>query len=166
MIESMFQFLRSARSSDHLTECIDNVRLRDLARKSVHDPLTSINSQLGSRPLNAANTSVNGRRSRAPPSRPRRSPSPRARAKTDPRPPEVTERMSRESTERQRAMELIRRKKREMAGSETPSTVHGGMDGGYRDVFNRREVEDAHRHRDRRWDGNDDRGTRRNSTRW
>lgn len=74
--------------------------------------------------------------------------------------------MSRESSERQRALDLIRRKKREMAGSETPSTVHGGMDGAYGDVFNRREVEEAHRHRDRRWDWNDDRGRRRSSARW
>lgn len=42
-----------------------------------------------------------------------------------------------------------------MAGSETPSTVHGGMDGGYRDVFNKREVEEARKHRERRWDEHD-----------
>jgi len=35
----------------------------------------------------------------------------------------------------------------------TPSTVHGGDDGGYADVFNRKEVEEAHRGRERRpWD--------------
>ena len=44
---------------------------------------------------------------------------------------------------------LIRRKKREMAGSETSSTVHGGMDGGYGNVFNRQEVEEAHAYRNR-----------------
>lgn len=70
--------------------------------------------------------------------------------------------MNRESAERQRALELIRRKKREMAGSETPSTVHGGMEGGYGDVFNKREVEEARRHRERRWDEYD-RRDRRNS---
>ena len=67
--------------------------------------------------------------------------------------------MTRESTERQRALELIRRKKREMAGSEppTPSTVHGGG-GGYGDVFNRREVEEVRRaRRDRGWDRDKDR---------
>lgn len=64
-------------------------------------------------------------------------------------------RLTRESSERERALELIRRKKREMQGSETPSTVYGGLDGGYGDVFNRREVEEAHRGRDRRWDRGD-----------
>ena len=153
----------------HLTEHTFKIlRLRDLARKSAHDPLTSINSQLSSssRSLSIRDMPSNGRRSRAPPIRSRRSPSPRARTKSDSRPPEVTERITRESSERQRALELIRRKKREMAGSETPSTVHGGMDGGYGDVFNRREVEEAHRHRERRWDRNDDRGRRRDLTRW
>lgn len=70
-------------------------------------------------------------------------------------PPEVHARLTRESTERERALELIRRKKREMAGSETPSTVHGGADDGYDDVFNRKEVEEAHRGRERRWDHRD-----------
>ena len=64
---------------------------------------------------------------------------------------QVTERLSRESSERQRALELIARKRREMEGSETPSTVYGGS-GGYGDVYNRREVEEAHRYRDRRED--------------
>ena len=63
-----------------------------------------------------------------------------------------TERQSRESAERMRALELIGRKKREMEGSETPSTVHGGNGGGgygYGDVFNRREVEEVQRARRR-----------------
>jgi len=75
--------------------------------------------------------------------------------------PEVTERMSRESSERERALELIRRKKREMAGSETPSTVRGGGGGGYGDVYNRADVEAAHsRTRDRRWDGRNEEDSR------
>ena len=45
----------------------------------------------------------------------------------------------------------MRRKQRERERAEsataTPSTVHGG----YADVFNRLEVEDAHRERDRAW---------------
>ena len=49
-------------------------------------------------------------------------------------------------------MALIRRKKHEMNGSATPSTVRGGEDGGYEDVFNKKEVEEAHRERERRWD--------------
>lgn len=49
-----------------------------------------------------------------------------------------------------------------MMGSETPSTVHGGMMSGegyeYGDQFNRKEVQEAHRYRDnRRWDRHDDR---------
>ncbi|KAF7328645.1 hypothetical protein MSAN_02473100 [Mycena sanguinolenta] len=72
-------------------------------------------------------------------------------------PPEVQARLSRELSERERAMELIRRKQREMRGSETPSTIHGG---GYGDVFNRREVEEAHRGRERRGRESDYRRTR------
>jgi hypothetical protein len=60
-------------------------------------------------------------------------------------PSTITSRLHRESTERERALALIARKKREMEGSETPSTVHGGDYGGYTDVFNKREVEEAHR---------------------
>jgi hypothetical protein len=75
-------------------------------------------------------------------------------------PPQSTlsARLTRESSERERALALIARKRRE-AATETPSTVHGGMDdgGGYRDVYNRREVEAAHKERDKRgkrgWDG-------------
>ncbi|KAI9453311.1 hypothetical protein BJY52DRAFT_1289627 [Lactarius psammicola] len=60
-------------------------------------------------------------------------------------------RLARESAERERALALVRRKQRERERAEsataTPSTVHGG----YADVFNRLEVEDAHRERDRAW---------------
>ena len=67
-------------------------------------------------------------------------------------PPEVQARLARESSERERALELIRRRKREMAGSETPSTVYGGADGEYGDMFNKKDVEEAHRWRGRRTD--------------
>ena len=81
-------------------------------------------------------------------------------------------RLARESVERARALALLRRRQREREHAEsataTPSTVHGGNDGpGYVDVFNRREVEDAHRGRDRSWhhrrweDDGDDRHRRR-----
>ncbi|KAJ7690260.1 hypothetical protein B0H17DRAFT_856829, partial [Mycena rosella] len=110
-------------------------RKRDTARKSVHDPLTSITHQLASR---------HGSTSSKPSYRPR----PPAIPVNTSRPPEVHARLTRESSERERALELIRRKQREMRGSETPSTVHGGGSG-YGDVFNRREVEEAHRGRDR-----------------
>ncbi|KAG6334073.1 hypothetical protein ID866_5023 [Astraeus odoratus] len=129
----------------------DERRIRDLASKSMNDPLTAITQQLAAR-----SSTSNG---------PRRSPPPnhhRSRYKRPPRdamppppPPQpkpldpTAERVSRESSERERALALIRRKKREMAGSETPSTVHGGMDSGYGDVFNRQEVEEAHAQRDR-----------------
>ncbi|KAJ7088467.1 hypothetical protein B0H15DRAFT_841452 [Mycena belliarum] len=121
-------------------EVPDAKRKRDTARKSVHDPLTSITHQLASR---------------AAPSKPSYRPRPAAPPPNSSRPPEVQARLTRETSERERALELIRRKQREMRGSETPSTVHGG---GYGDVYNRREVEEAHRGRDR------DRDYRR--TRW
>ncbi|KAJ7073736.1 hypothetical protein C8F01DRAFT_1205218 [Mycena amicta] len=71
----------------------------------------------------------------------------RPRSATSSGPPEVQSRLARESSERERALALIRRKQRETRGSETPSTVHGGSGPGYSDVFNRREVDDAHRGR-------------------
>lgn len=119
------------------------IRDRELARKSKNDPLTSIQQQLSRRPSESAR----------PRPMTRRLPPPAGVAQE----PQVSERLSRESAERQRAQELIRRRRREMAGSETPSTVHGGMDGGYGDVFNRREVEEAHRQRDRDWRDRDGR---------
>ncbi|KAJ7431660.1 hypothetical protein B0H11DRAFT_1666850, partial [Mycena galericulata] len=114
-------------------EVVDEKRKRDTARKSVHDPLTSITHQLASRQGST-------------PSKSTYRPRPPALAANSTRPPEVQARLTRESSERDRAMELIRRKQREMRGSETPSTVHGG--GGYGDLFNRREVEEAHRRRE------------------
>ena len=131
----------------------EDVRIRDLARKSVHDPLTSINQQLAK---------ISDDAPRPASSRPRQQQQqPRPPGDRDPRSarggggqasePQVAERLSRESSERRRALELIARRKREMAGSATPSTVYGGMDdGGYGDQYNRREVEEAHRYRDRR----------------
>ncbi|KAG6830413.1 hypothetical protein H0H87_008196 [Tephrocybe sp. NHM501043] len=128
----------SERNRDKEEGTVDERRIRDTARKSMHDPLTSITKELASR-TSASNASSSYRRPRPPPEA--------ARA-----PPEVRARLTRETSERERALELIRHKKREMAGSETPSTVHGGVDQGYGDVFNRREVEEAHRGRERRWD--------------
>ncbi|KAJ7191682.1 hypothetical protein GGX14DRAFT_316644, partial [Mycena pura] len=119
-------------------EVVDEKRKRDTARKSVHDPLTSITHGLASRQGSSSASSKSAYRQR-----------PRADPANSSRPPEVQARLTRESSERERALELIRRKQREMRGSETPSTVHGGDYGGYNDVFNRREVEDAHRGRDR-----------------
>lgn len=58
-------------------------------------------------------------------------------------PPDArSSRLNRESSERQRALDLIARKKREAAGSvmSTPTSVSGG---GYGDVFNKRETDDA-----------------------
>ncbi|KAF9235740.1 hypothetical protein BU15DRAFT_50968 [Melanogaster broomeanus] len=115
----------------------DEKRKRDLLSKSRNDPLTAITQQLASR------SSSNGVS---------RASLPSINSPTRPPPKQLdptTVRLSRESSERQRALELIRRRKREMEGSETPSTVHGGMDGGYGDVYNRRELDEAHAHRDR-----------------
>ncbi|KAL0567838.1 hypothetical protein V5O48_014159 [Marasmius crinis-equi] len=110
-------------------------RKRDSARKSLHDPLTSITKQLAP----SSSSSSSSSKPRPPPRIPHN---------------EVNARLSRESSERQRALALIQRKKREMMGSETPSTVRGGGDDAseYGDMYNRREVEEAHRIRDRRWD--------------
>ncbi|KAI6028993.1 hypothetical protein EDC04DRAFT_3115781 [Pisolithus marmoratus] len=123
--------------------------MRDMAFKTINDPLTAITQQLAAR-----SSSSNETRSALPNNRWRNNRFPR---KPDPPPPPpqpkqldpASERLRRESSERERALALIRKKKREMAGSETPSTVHGGMDNGYGDVFNRREVEEAHAQRDR-----------------
>ncbi|KAI0916674.1 hypothetical protein AcV5_003096 [Taiwanofungus camphoratus] len=130
----------SDRNPEKSRELDEDRKLRDLARKSVNDPLTSINHQLASRASGASRTP------RVRPALPPSSGSPAERG-----PPEMA-RLSRESSERRRALELIQRKRREVAGSETPSTVRGDMDGGYGDVFNRREVEEARRYRERRWD--------------
>jgi len=148
---------KTARSTD-LTFSI--FRKRDESRKYVHDPLTSITKQLSARPSSASSSSKVPYRPALP-----------LKINSD-KPPEVQARLSRESTERQRALELIRRKRREMEGNATPSTVFNDSGGGYGDVYNKREVEEAHRFRDRRWDsGNrrwddDDRPKSRPSKMW
>jgi hypothetical protein len=101
---------------------------RDMNRKSTADPLTSINSRLAA--------------VQRPPITRRKPP-----AVIEHPPSEREARLNRESSERQRALELIQRKKREMLGSETPSTVRGG---GYEDMYNRADVEEAHKFKDRR----------------
>jgi hypothetical protein len=58
--------------------------------------------------------------------------------------PALSERLKRESTERARAAELRERRRREKAGSETPSTVAGG----YTNQYNKREVEEARKRRE------------------
>ncbi|KIL60782.1 hypothetical protein M378DRAFT_130349 [Amanita muscaria Koide BX008] len=139
-------------------------RLREIARKSVYDPLTSINHRLA---LNSNSANDNHHQDRF--KHPRLPPSRHSTANvSDSRPqyttpdPQAT-RLARESSERERALALIRRKKREMMGSETPSTVHGGVDEGYGDMFNREEVAEARkererdRHVERYWDDGRDR---------
>lgn len=122
--------------------------------------MTSITKQLAARPSTSTTSSSSYR--------PRPLPS-KANHDND-KPPEVQARLSRESTERERALELIRRKKCEMEGNVTPSTVCN--DSGYGDVYNKREVQEAHRFRDRRWDSghrhwdDDDRNKRRSSKLW
>ncbi|KAH9981894.1 hypothetical protein BJV74DRAFT_852984 [Russula compacta] len=139
----------------------DARRQRDLARQRKADPLASIPSHL-KRP---------SRSTLPPPQQPH--PHSRPPQSSQPPPPSSASRegrLARESVERARAQALLRRKQRERERAEsataTPSTVHGGNGGpGYVDVFNRREVEDAHRGRDswrqRRWeDDRDDRHRR------
>jgi len=129
----------SERTREPTEDVQDDKRKRDESRKYVHDPLTSITKQLAARPSVSTSSSSKASYRPAPPSK----------ANHD-KPPEVQARLSRESTERERAMELIKRKRREMEGNATPSTVFN--DSGYGDVYNKREVEEAHRFRDRRWD--------------
>lgn len=125
----------SERIGNEEEDTTDERRLRDSLRKSVHDPLTSITRQLATRESNPSSTS-----SRRPL---------RHVGTTSTELPELEARLTRESSERERALALIRKKRREMDGSETPSVVHGGAGGEYADMFNRKEVEEAHRWRDR-----------------
>ncbi|KIM47302.1 hypothetical protein M413DRAFT_23522 [Hebeloma cylindrosporum] len=142
----------SERTKDQPEEIEDEKRKREESRKFAHDPLTSITRELAVRPSTSS-------------SRPRfRPPAP---ASSD-KPPEVQARLSRETSERDRALELIRRKKRQMEGNATPSTVCEEPGSGYGDVFNRREVEEAHRYRDRpprRWE-DEDRSRNRSRRQW
>jgi len=115
-------------------------RIRDMNRKSNADPLTSIKSQLASS-LSQGSSSSPRRDWKCRPSGPRTSDPDRPTSQLDTR-------LSRESAERQRARELIERKRREMAGSVTPSTVRSG----YGDVYNRVEVEEARKSKGRVWD--------------
>lgn len=100
---------------------------------------------------------------------------PRLLKEMDGQPIDVQARLSRESSERQRALELIRRKKREMEGNSTPSTVIDDSSGGYGDVYNRQEVKEAHMYKDRwreggyghrRWDDDDGSRNGRRPRRW
>jgi len=121
-------------------------RQRDLARQLKADPLSSIPSHL-KRPFHShaairppqSHSYSQSQQSQNPPSSSSRE-----------------GRLARESVERERALSLLRRKQREREQAEritaTPSTVNSGDGGpGYADLFNRREVEDAHRERDRSW---------------
>ncbi|TFK47424.1 hypothetical protein OE88DRAFT_1603789, partial [Heliocybe sulcata] len=129
----------SEKSRDKGKEVDDGRRSRDLARQSRDDPLTFINSQLSS-------SSTSSARPRPPPkpSRPRnRGPESPSPSMPPPKSSLQESRLARESSERQRALALIARKKREMAGSETPSTVRGDDGGYYGDVYNKEEVREA-----------------------
>ncbi|KAG2137931.1 hypothetical protein DEU56DRAFT_736675 [Suillus clintonianus] len=128
----------------------ERLRLRDLASKTRNDPLTAITHQLASRSSSSYSSPAPQTSWRRP--KHRTPPDSSDKMKPPPPPSDATSmRLARESSERERALALIQRKQREMRGSETPSTVHGGLDEGYGDVFNRREVEEAHSYRRRRW---------------
>ncbi|KAL5525838.1 hypothetical protein ACEPAG_7175 [Sanghuangporus baumii] len=135
----------------------DSKRSKDLSRKARSDPLTEIQRELQirypSQPSSRDNDLSNGRTWGAPPSYPNRSSN--LPQEKDPR----ATRESRESSERTRAQALKERKRREAAGSATPSTVRGDGDAfRYGDQFNARDVAAAHRYREyddlkeRRWD--------------
>ncbi|KXN92796.1 hypothetical protein AN958_04723 [Leucoagaricus sp. SymC.cos] len=120
---------------------------RDAQRKYKHDPLTAIEQQLAPRSQGTSSSSSSHtphRKSKA------RSSYPPAFSSSSSGDPSVQARLQRESSERDRALALIQRKKKELEGNMTPSTTYGEDEGGYRDVYNRREVEDAHRGRERR----------------
>ena len=127
--------------SIHWSQKLSIFKKRDESWKYVHDPLTSITKQLATCP--SASTSSS---SKAPyrPALP-------SKTNCD-KPPEVQACLSRESTEQECAMELIQQKRHEMEGNATPSTVYNDS-GGYGDLYNKRKVEEAHRFRDRCWDG-------------
>ncbi|KAF9527874.1 hypothetical protein CPB83DRAFT_855341 [Crepidotus variabilis] len=107
---------------------------REESRKTAHDPLTSITRQLAVR-----SSSLSSRTTMRPP------PLPASSSGTG----DVHTRLNRESSERERALALIRRKKREMEGNMTPSTVVDDSGSEYGDMYNRREVQEAHRYRER-----------------
>ncbi|KAF9561499.1 hypothetical protein CPC08DRAFT_722735 [Agrocybe pediades] len=130
----------SERTKDKGEEVEDDKKRREEFRKSAHDPLTSITKQLASRESSSSSSSRSFKH-------------PSSLPTISDKPPEVRARLSRESSERERALELIRRKKREMDGNATPSTVSGELSSGYGDVFNKLEVEEAHRYRARQKDG-------------
>lgn len=122
-------------------------RQRDLVRQLKADPLFSIPSHL-KRPLHSRAMIPSSQSHSYSQSQQSQKPPPSSASREG--------RLARESVERERALALLRRKQREREQAErataTPSTVKGGNGGpGYTDVFNRREVEDAHRERDRLW---------------
>ncbi|KAF9443525.1 hypothetical protein P691DRAFT_713179 [Macrolepiota fuliginosa MF-IS2] len=126
----------------------DEKRKRDAQRKYKNDPLTVIEQQLASRSsLAQPHPRLKPRRSYPPAS---------STSSSSGGSSLVQARIQRESSERERALALIQRKKKELEGNMTPSTVCNDNDDGYRDMYNRREVQDAHRgreqkkHRDRR----------------
>ncbi|THV06963.1 hypothetical protein K435DRAFT_710690 [Dendrothele bispora CBS 962.96] len=131
---------RKAQEMEEEDEATQERRKRDLARKSVHDPLTSITHQLAASSKGSSS------------SRPKRALPPSASSSQN---SQTTARLTRESSERERALALIERKKREAAkasrmGSMTPSTVHGGLDdreSEYGDMYNKQAVEEAHRYK-------------------
>ncbi|OJT03246.1 hypothetical protein TRAPUB_6167 [Trametes pubescens] len=97
-------------------ETEEDRRRRNLQRKSAHDPLTAINTQLASRPGSGPSTSSSSaQQCRGPP--PTSRPDPQA-------PPEVSARLVRESSEQERARALIARRTEE-AGDGERDAEHG-----------------------------------------
>ncbi|XP_006456350.1 hypothetical protein AGABI2DRAFT_228274 [Agaricus bisporus var. bisporus H97] len=139
-LQRWYTLQRSQRESQ-AAEDDDDRSKRETQRKYKHDPLTAIEQQLAARPSSS---------SMPPPARPRPHQSHSAKSSSSSSNSSVQARLQRESSERERARALIQRRKRELEGSMTPSTVYNDDEDGYRDVYNRREVQDAHRDRDRR----------------
>ncbi|KAK7060153.1 hypothetical protein VNI00_000917 [Paramarasmius palmivorus] len=118
-------------------------RERDTNRKSQHDPLTAIQHQL------ASSSSSKGKSTSKSKHRPSIS-----GIDTPSKPSAQQARLTRESSERERALALIRAKKRQAMGSETPMSTRSDDASEYGDMYNRREVAAARESREkRRWGG-------------
>lgn len=145
-------------------------RDRDELRKQRHDPLKEVEASLARVSEPSPSSSSRTRYPMDPPRRPTTSASAPAPAPAPASAPGtlLDSRLSREQSERQRAAELIARKRKERMVEETPTTT-ASSDGGYRDLYNKVDVEAAHRRRRgdtqwndrvRHWDGTQGQGRR------
>ncbi len=141
---------------------------RDLSYKSFNDPLATVNSYLAKKDGGSSSSRPStfrngfGRNNRPAPSNSKPSgssntsnhdaPAPAPGPTPPPAPVDpLAARLSRETSERERAKALLARKKREMAGLDTPRSEISSTDG-YGDVYNRVDTANA-RARWKGWEG-------------